>query len=340
MEKHNEASKKHKIRLTSVELSSLWNTYMSDSVTTCFLSYFLEKVEETEIKQVIKLALNQAQKQIERVTQIFKEDKIPIPHGFGKDDVNTNAPRLYSDTFFLNYIHQMSRIGVLLHGNYLTLSARSDIRSLYNDLLNFSRETHNKATEVLLAKGLYIRPPYIDVPDEIHYVRDQSYLGGIFRVARPLNATEITHYYLNIQSNNLAKALLMGFSQVAKSEELREFFIRGRDLCKKQIQKFSDLFSKDNLPVPMSWDTDVTDAKDSPFSDKIMAFHVASLMSITVMNYGGSMAVTFRRDLVAQYATLMDDFLRYAEDTANIMIKHGWLEEMPKANNRDELVRV
>lgn len=338
--KEVENKTEHNIRLTSSELSSLWNTYMSDSLTSCFLKYFLAKVQDTDIKPVIEYTLDSCQKQLQRVTDIFKTENVPIPEGFGDNDVTTNAPQLYSDTFFLNYIHHMSRYGMGLHSFALSVSARSDVRSFYNDAINFSKETHNKATEVLLKKGLYIRSPYISIPEKIDYVSKQSYLSGFFRETRPLNAAEITHYYNNIQMNSLGKALLIGFSQVAQSKDVREILVRGRELCKVQIQEFSELFLKDNLPVPMSWDTDIMDVKVSPFSDKLMLFHVASLLSLFVLNYGGSIAITFRRDLIRQYTKFIDDLVLYAEDVANLMIKNGWLEEMPQADNRDALAKA
>jgi hypothetical protein len=47
----------HNIRITSAELSNLWTTYMNDSLAKCVLSYFLKKVEDTEIEPLIKQAL-------------------------------------------------------------------------------------------------------------------------------------------------------------------------------------------------------------------------------------------------------------------------------------------
>lgn len=98
-------------------------------------------------------------------------------------------------------------------------------------------------TNVLLNKGLYIRAPIIVKPKEVKYVKDGDFLGSIFRKQRPLLAVEITHLYGNMQANSLRKTLAMGFSQVAKSKEVRKYMVRGRDLASEHIttlQSFLD----------------------------------------------------------------------------------------------------
>jgi hypothetical protein len=49
---------KHNIALTSAEMATLWSTYLSDSLSVCTLKYFLEKVEDTEIRPILEYALN------------------------------------------------------------------------------------------------------------------------------------------------------------------------------------------------------------------------------------------------------------------------------------------
>jgi hypothetical protein len=44
---------------------------------------------------------------------------------------------------------------------------------------------------------------------------------------------------MNIQTDALAKALLMGFAQAAQSDELKDYFARGIDIAHKQLEVFS-----------------------------------------------------------------------------------------------------
>jgi hypothetical protein len=45
--------------------------------------------------------------------------------------------------------------------NALSVSSRSDIRSYFNECMDTAKEIHQKATEVLLAKGLLIKSPIL-----------------------------------------------------------------------------------------------------------------------------------------------------------------------------------
>lgn len=51
----------HHIRLTSTELGGLWANYIADSMFICVYKYYLAKVEDDEIKQIIEHALDLAQ---------------------------------------------------------------------------------------------------------------------------------------------------------------------------------------------------------------------------------------------------------------------------------------
>jgi hypothetical protein len=52
-----------------------------------------------------------------------------------------------------------------------------------------------------------------------------------------------------------------------------------------------------------------------------------------------AMAASQRRDIGLKYASLIPETLLYAEDGANIMIKHGWIEEPPQADDREQLIQ-
>lgn len=68
-----------------------------------------------------------------------------------------------------------------------------------------------------------------------------------------------------------------------------------------------------------------------------MLFHVMSLNGIGLGNIGGSLALSFRRDVAAKYLKMMKDIGLYAEDGVNIMIKNEWFERPPQAIDRENL---
>ncbi|MGM7719722.1 DUF3231 family protein [Metabacillus sp. Hm71] len=93
------------IKLTAAEISQLWSAYMNDSAAICQLAYFLNKVEDDDVKPVIEHALKLSQAHIGTLTDIMNKDKFPIPYGFKmEEDVDVNAPRLFSDHYVLQYL--------------------------------------------------------------------------------------------------------------------------------------------------------------------------------------------------------------------------------------------
>ena len=46
-----------KIKLTSAEIASIWTGYMNDSLSKCILGYFLQHVEDKEIRSVFNLLM-------------------------------------------------------------------------------------------------------------------------------------------------------------------------------------------------------------------------------------------------------------------------------------------
>jgi len=164
-------------------------------------------------------------------------------------------------------------------------------------------------------------------------------LTGFFGERRPVNAIEITHLYMNIQRTALTKALIMGFAQVSQSQKVRQHMERGMDVKSKHIKVLSDILLQDDLPAPMTWDSEVTDSTVQTFSDKLIMFHLAALNAAGIGNYGVAIGLSPRRDIALLYTRLMAELGLYVEDGAEIMIDNGWLEEPPQADNRKELAR-
>jgi hypothetical protein len=191
----------------------------------------------------------------------------------------------------------------------------------------------------MLKQGTYIRPPHISVPDKVDFVKKQHFLAGFLGDKRTLTSVEISHLFLNIQTNAIGKALMTGFAQTAQDQEVKKYIVRGIQIAGKHVDIFSNYMKKESLPVPMSWDSAITDSTSTVFSDKLVMFHVAAMIAAGVGNYGMAMAASPRRDIGLKYASLIPEISLYAEDGANIMIKHGWMEEPPQSDDRDQLIQ-
>ncbi|MFD2638115.1 DUF3231 family protein [Piscibacillus salipiscarius] len=326
------------IRLTSSEISQLWTQYMNDTASVCMLTYFLNKAEDQEIKTVIESALNISLTHIDVIKSIFKEEKFKVPHGFTvEEDVDLEAPRLYADSYVLHYIHQMAKIGLTSYAVSLSYSVRSDITEFYQQCLDESQNLYEQSKDLLLNKGIFIRSPYIDDMESIEYVQKQGFLWDVFGEKRSLTALEITNLYANIQRNALGTATLIGFSQVAQTKEVTDYFVRGLEIAKKHIKLFSEKLKDDDLPTPMSWDSEVTHSTTYTFSERLMMFYTTALISLSVGYYGMSVSTSPRVDIGIMYNRLAVEIQLYSEDGANIMIKNGWLEQPPMASNRKNL---
>jgi len=282
-----------------------------------------------------------SQVHVQKLKSIFTEEQHPIPEGFSEGtDVNLETPRLFTDDYLLFYIQNIGKMGMEFYTMCLSNCARLDLCEYFTDCLNESASLFNKATKIMLTKGTFIRAPFIPSSEKVEYVQKQSYLSGWFGHRRPLNAIEMSQIYFNLIQNQLGRTLLMGFSQVAKSKQIHDYMIRGRDIADKHVEIFGSLLSKEYIPSSSAWDTLPTESTITPFSDKLMMFSTSTLNSIGIAHYGRSLSLSPRRDLVANYVRLTTEISQYGEDGINIMIENQWLEQPPHATDRDQLTNV
>ncbi|MDV2582416.1 DUF3231 family protein [Alkalibacillus haloalkaliphilus] len=334
------STQQYDINLTSTEITNLWSTYINDSGSICHLTYYLNTVEDTEIKSVIQYALDISQLHVNTITEIFTQEGYPVPHGFKlNEDVDVNAPRLYSDTYILYMLNQFGKIGLNAYSMAIPVAVRGDVYSFFSQCLRESDNLIKKTNDILLAKGLYIRSPYLPKPESYDFVKQKSFLAGFFGEKRPLTGTEITNLYTNFQRNALGVATMISYSQVAQDEEVKQFLLRGKEMANKHCEIFGSFLKESDLPSPMTLDTEVTDSITYTFSDRKIMFYTTSLIALSVGYYGQSMSMSPRRDIGVMYSRLVAEILKYADDGAKIMIKHGWMEEPPRALDRDELAK-
>ena len=332
-----EKNTKHE-KLTSIEMGKLWATYMGNSMSVCVLSYYLKHVEDEEIKNVLTEALAISNTILQGITTIFTAESFPIPMGFNDKDVNPEAPRLFEDQFYLHYLRYAGKAGLSLYSTAIPLVLRKDVRDFFIQVLNLTVNLLTKVNEVIIGKGFLMKPPPIPIPEKVDFIQKQNYLNGFFGNVRPLHALEITHLYDNIDNNLTSKALLIGFSQTAKTDKIREFMLRGKEMANKHVEACAQHLQKDHLPTLPLLDHLVSTSTVAPFSDKLMLFHKIDMFSMKIRSYANGASLSGRRDIAAMYARFLMDVSLFVEDGANIMIEHGWMEQPPEAVDRDHLV--
>ncbi|MCQ6282827.1 DUF3231 family protein [Bacillus sp. EB600] len=332
----------HYTQLTSAEIASIWTSYMNDSMSKCILAYFLKHVEDEEIRTVVQFAYDLSATHIEKLTTIFQEEQIPTPTGFTYDnDVNFNAPRLYTDSFMLIYINHMARVGMLGYSGFVSMSARDDIRSYYIEGLSETSQLFDCSSKVLLSKGLFVRAPYIAYPTKTDYIDAKNYLSGLnpFSTKRPLNALEISHLFMNIQTNIMGMKLAISFAQTSPREKIQKWMLRGRDISKKHVQVFTKALLDNDVQPPVSSDSAITNSTTPPFSDKLTMFLMAFMSAAGTGNYATAAAVSQRSDLILNYERLSLEIAQYTKDGADIVIDNAWLEQPPGTLDKDQLTK-
>jgi hypothetical protein len=133
--------------------------------------------------------------------------------------------------------------------------------------------------------------------------------------------------------------LMTGFAQVAKENEVKKYFIEGKELSKKIISKLSDLLLQSDIQPPSTWAGRATDSTVSPFSDKLMMFKTNLITNSALgLNSLGS-AFSLRSDLHSKLAVIVKDTFDYSKKGGKIMIAHKWMEEPPQMEDRNQLTK-
>jgi hypothetical protein len=329
-----------KIPLTSAEMGSLWTAYLNETMSICILKYFIKTVQDPEIRPVIEYGLQLAEEYTRKITSIMEAENFPKPHGFTEEDMNLQAPSLFTDVILINFMKSMAKIGLGTYTLSYALASRDDIRAFFRYCIETTTELDERAVRVLKSKGLYVRPPYITKPDQVRFVEKNTFLSGYLTKRRPVSAPEITHLFANMDTNSLGDILFTGFAQVAKSQDIREFLWRGKQICTEHKRILAEILQEDHLPAPTPWDSGVTTSTTAPFSDKLVMFMSSFFCASGLGNYGLSMAASPRHDIGAIYARLAGEIGKYANEGARIMIDNGWMEEPPLSENRESLVGV
>ena len=323
--------------LTSAEMGKLWATYTGNTMAKCVLRYYLNTVEDRDIKRVLKYALDLAKTYLKEIGEIFKQENFPKPVGLTDEDVNLDAPRLFSDEFYLYYLRYAGKAGMSIYSAAISVVTRKDIRDFYVKALSDVVKLMSETSDILNSKGMLMNSPKVPNPREVDFVNKQNFLNGYLGDVRPLHGLEIAHLFDNINNDITSKALIVGFSQGAQDKNVRKFLERGRNINKKHIEMLSKKLNEDNLPSPSLLDHMVTSSTIPPFSDKLMLLHKIDMFSMKIRQYANGASVNGRRDIGALYARCLMDVSLYEEDGANIMIEHGWMEQPPIVVNRNKL---
>jgi hypothetical protein len=330
---------KEKLKLTSSEIGSLWAEYVNGTMIDVVNRYMVSIVEDESIKAIFEDAIKTFEQQKKQIASFMENEGFPVPIGFTESDLNKGVERLFTDTFCLNYLHIMTLHGLLGHISALSVSVRRDLMDFYDSCDNDGKKMYHQTIQLLLEKGIFQRDPLFYPAQNPEFISSEDFTDGLFGKGRRLSSTEIISISFNLKKSIMAKSLSIGFSQVAQSKEVRKFLENSQQTADKQIQTFAKILHTDNLPVPRSLETEVTTSTDSPFSDKLMMYHIGFLFQAAQVYHGTGLASVMRTDLVTVYEGIILKNLMVTKKWFDIMEKNKWLEQPPLAPNRREIAK-
>jgi Protein of unknown function (DUF3231) len=329
----------NKLKLTSSEIGTLWGEFVNGTMTDVVNRYMFSIIEDELIKAIFEVAIKTFEKQKQQIVDFMENEGFPVPIGFTDSDLFEGKPRLFTDIFCLNYLHVMTLHGLLGHSTSLGVSVRKDLRDFYDECDNDAKKMYHQTIELLLEKGNFQRDPLFYPAKNPEYVSSQDFIDGFFGKGRKLAATEIISISFNLKKSIMAKTLSIAFSQVAQTKEVRKFLTDSEKVSDGQIKTFSKIMQADNLPVPKSWETEVTTSTESPFSDKLMLYHIGFLAQASQNYHGAGLASAMRTDLVTTYESVILKNLMVTKKWFNLMVQNKWLEQPPLAPNRKEIAK-
>ncbi|MGX6445192.1 DUF3231 family protein [Neobacillus sp. K501] len=318
--------------LTAAEVSALWLQYLGDSMAICVYKYFLNIVENKEIKPILKFALQLAETHITKISEFLKSANFQIPIGFTENDVNVNAPRLFSDQFLLFYSYIMTIHGLTAYSLAFSNSERQDIQNYFFECLTSSKELFQKIVELAKNQPKYRSVPSIPSPHGAKFMESPGFISNLIGDKRPLNSSEISTLFFNSTKTGFIKTLSLAFSQVAVREDVRNFMLKNVKLAGKDAESFDEILREDQLPIPEKWDNEITDSTISPFSDKLIMFHGGFLVNAALTYYGASLGSSYRSDIILNYSKVFTHAMEAGAFSFNILVKNGWLEKQPEAD--------
>lgn len=300
----------------------------------CVYKYFLNIVENKEIKPILEFALKLSEDHITKITEFLEGANFQVPLGFTEDDVNVNAPRLFTDQFLLFYSYIMTIHGLTAYSLAITNCERQDIQNYFFECTGTSKELFQKVVKSAKKQPKFTSVPSIPSPHGVKFIETPGFISNLIGDKRPLNSSEISTLFFNSTKTGFIKSLSLAFSQVAVREDVRNFMLKNVKLAGEDAESFDNILQGENLPTPEKWDAEISFSTISPFSDKLMMFHAGFLVNAAITYYGASLGSSFRSDIIANYFKVFTHASEAGLFSYKILVKHKWLEKQPEYTDR------
>lgn len=327
--------------LSSSELATLWMTYQQKTMIQRILEYFIEKADDDEARRILVETHKKVEVYVGRITSMFEDEGCIVPVGFTSEDVNPGVPKLFDHMFDIMFLRQLKAISMGLHTLHINMSYREDLILFYKELTGFTQTVYQNCMDYLSEKDVLPGPPAVTMPKSVEFAQSPNYMAGfnIFSDKRTLNTVEVAYLYFGIESNTLGMQMMTGFAQVANEQEVKKYFIKGKELSKKIVSDYSKVLLQSDIQAPSSPGARATDSTISPFSDKLMMYCTSLFTNFGLGSNALGTAFSLRSDLPVMLASTAKDILSFGHDGGKIMAKNGWMEQPPSMEDRNKLFK-
>nr|WP_280170590.1 DUF3231 family protein [Priestia megaterium]MDH3187712.1 DUF3231 family protein [Priestia megaterium] len=113
-------------------------------------------------------------------------------------------------------------------------------------------------------------------PTQPNTVDSKSYLSGFsfFSKEPSLDAIEISHLYMNIQTHISGSKLALSFAQTFQREKIQNWMLRETEISEKHAQIFGEALLENHIRLPVPHDIAISDLTTSIFSDRLVMFQM------------------------------------------------------------------
>ncbi|EWG12836.1 DUF3231 family protein [Cytobacillus firmus] len=327
--------------LSVSEIGTLWQTYQEKTLIMRFLEYFIEKSDEQEARNILGGLWQELNFYVKEMEELFSDQGMVKPVGFTSADVNLEAPKLYDNGFDIMFLRILKEVSMGLYTLNMNMTYNKKVLSIYEGLTTITQKIYKLSTFYLLEKGILSLPPKVTMPKNLEYIKSKKYMDG-FKLTgdkRALNDLEIGILHHNLEANNIGMQLITGFAQCAQNKEAKKYFLKGKELAKKQIKMMEEILLEGDVQFSATSGATVTASTVPPFSDKLMMHCIYILNGFSLVGSGTGAFFSLRNDIAMKSMLLAKDIYFYAQEGVKIKIKNGWFEEPPQMEDRPSIIK-
>jgi Protein of unknown function (DUF3231) len=322
-------------------VGTLWITYNEKTLIMRMLEYFIEKSDDQQAKNILGGLWQELNFYVLQMEEIFKDQGMAKPAGYTNEDVNLEAPKLYDNGFDIMFVRILKEVSMGMYTINMNMSYNDKIMQIYEGLTVVTQKIYKLSTLYLLEKGILTLPPKVTMPKTTEFIKSKSYMNGfnLFGDKRALNDLELGILHHGIETNNIGLQLITGFAQCAQNKEVKQYFVKGKELAKKQIKVMQEILLESDVQFAATSGSTVTTSTVAPFSDKLMMHCVYLLNGFGLVGSSFGTFFSLRNDIAMKATLLAKDIYFYGEEGIKIKIKNGWFEEPPQMEDRSQIIK-